>query len=187
MGYFKVYSRSRHENRDANFFKQYFSNKTFIRSYFAMLRRSQRVVYLTIIFLLLVTSLQTFFRSESFIKKFLKQKIGLKDIKILVDNPLHLLNADFYNRVDDYELKDWHDYEFIAYEANRVGPGENGSAVELTYENEINTNQMLFEIEGLHVVVSDKISVNRSLPDVRHEKLVFVRNIFSNVLSYLFF
>lgn len=146
------------------------SRATFISSYFAMLRRSQRVVYLTIIILLLVANLQIFFREESFIKKFIREKIELNEIEVLVDNPLHLINADFYNKVDDYELKDWHDYEFIAYEASRVGPGENGSAVELTDPNEIKTNQRLFEIEGLHVVVSDKISVNRSLPDVRHDK-----------------
>lgn len=67
----------------------------------------------------------------------------------------------------NYDRIDWNDYDFIAYEAKRIGPGENGSGVFLTDPKEIELNQKLEEQEGLFVFISDKISVNRSLPDTR--------------------
>lgn len=66
----------------------------------------------------------------------------------------------------NYTRRDWHDYNFIDYETKRVGPGEQGQAVRLT-DPEIKLDQKLEFEEGFHVVVSDKISVNRSLPDPR--------------------
>lgn len=75
-----------------------------------------------------------------------------------------------YPSVSNYEKKDWHDWAFIEYEKSRVGPGEQGAAYELTDSKDIELDDKLFEIEGLSVVVSDKISVNRSIPDYRHPK-----------------
>ena len=72
-----------------------------------------------------------------------------------------------YPVIKNYERKDWHDYEFMKYEAAREGPGEQGSPYTLTDPEDIQLNEKLFKIEGLFVVVSDKISVNRSVPDVR--------------------
>lgn len=65
------------------------------------------------------------------------------------------------------KCRDWHDYEFIEYEKRRTGPGENGTKVLLTDENEIKLNAEAFEKTGFYVYVSDKISVNRSIPDRR--------------------
>lgn len=75
-----------------------------------------------------------------------------------------------YPFATDYERKDWHDYDFIAYEKSRVGPGEHGRPFELTDPKEIEENKRLYEIEGLNALVSDKISVNRSIPDTRHHE-----------------
>ena len=75
-----------------------------------------------------------------------------------------------YPVLNNYERKDWHDYEFMKYEAARKGPGEQGEPYELTDPKDIKLNKELFKIEGLFVVVSDKISVNRSVPDVRIEQ-----------------
>lgn len=72
--------------------------------------------------------------------------------------------------IAENEKKDWHDYEFIAYERSREGPGEQGKPFVLTEPHDIELNQELFNEEGLYVVVSDKISVNRSIPDYRPEK-----------------
>jgi polypeptide N-acetylgalactosaminyltransferase len=88
------------------------------------------------------------------------------------DNPLHLANIKIYPEANSYELKDWHDYKFMDYEAHRYGPGENGSAFVLTDPSDVKIGKKLLQIEGLNVLVSDKISVNRSLPDVRHKKFV---------------
>jgi hypothetical protein len=51
---------------------------------------------------------------------------------------------------------DWHDYKFIDYESKRTGPGEQGASIE-------------FDVAavGYSGLLTDFLSVNRSLPDVR--------------------
>lgn len=65
------------------------------------------------------------------------------------------------------ERIDWHDYEFMAYEASRKGPGENGSAIVLTDPVQIEENEKGYKEEGIYTVVNNMISHNRSLPDTR--------------------
>lgn len=72
-----------------------------------------------------------------------------------------------YPIATNYSRKDWHDYKFMEYEAGRTGPGEKGAGVVLTDPKEIELNKNLTSIEGLPVVISDKISVQRSVPDTR--------------------
>lgn len=72
-----------------------------------------------------------------------------------------------YPVAQKYERKDWHDYKFIEFEKSRKGPGEQGEAFVLEDPQEISFNKKLFEEHGLYVLVSDKISVNRSVPDSR--------------------
>ncbi|KAL7013880.1 hypothetical protein ACKWTF_015631 [Chironomus riparius] len=50
----------------------------------------------------------------------------------------------------------------------RQGFGENGDAVTLTDKAEIELNNKLLKETGFAIVVSDKISVNRSIQDTRH-------------------
>lgn len=76
-------------------------------------------------------------------------------------------NKFCYPFVNDFEKKDWHDYDFIAYEKSRKGPGEQGEPFTLTDPDEIKLNEKLFKDEGFFVIVSDKVSVNRSVPDTR--------------------
>jgi hypothetical protein len=102
-------------------------------------------------------------------RHFSSNKINAKDIKNLAENPLEFMNVDFYPKVTNYELKDWHDYEFLQREASRVGPGENGSGMILADPKDIAKNRKLFNVEGLSAHISDIISVNRSVPDVRNE------------------
>jgi hypothetical protein len=85
-------------------------------------------------------------------------------------NQISEINPKKYWRASDFEKKDWHDYEFMKYEASRTGPGEQGEGFKLTDPADIKLNAEVSKIEGLHAIVSDKISVNRSVPDVRHEK-----------------
>ncbi|CRK96601.1 CLUMA_CG009999, isoform A [Clunio marinus] len=72
-----------------------------------------------------------------------------------------------YPVVTDYERKDWHDWDFLQKENLRNGPGERGKPYKLTDPEDIKLNEKLFKIEGLYALVSDKISVNRSVPDTR--------------------
>ena len=88
----------------------------------------------------------------------------------LHNNPLIEANKFIYPTVINYEMKDWHDYHFMDYEAKRIGPGEQGEPVYLQDPEEKKLDAQTFAIEGLSVVTSDKISVNRSIPDVRNEK-----------------
>lgn len=135
-----------------------------------MFCRPTRVIYIIITFLLLLTTFNLLRSNERVFRRYLREKIDSSEIASLVVNPLHLLNVRVYPEVQNFDLKDWHDYKFIAYEATRTGPGENGTAVILTNPEDIRKSDELREVEGLNVYVSDNISVNRSLPDVRHEK-----------------
>ena len=82
-------------------------------------------------------------------------------------NEIAVPKSKVYPVPSNYDRKDWHDWKFIEYEKNRKGPGENGKPFILTDPADIELNDKLFKIEGLYVVVSDKISVNRSVPDTR--------------------
>lgn len=64
---------------------------------------------------------------------------------------------------------DWENTTFIEHEAKRVGPGEQGKPYSLTDPEEIKENEVLFKREGFYVGVSDKISSDRALPDMRPE------------------
>lgn len=62
---------------------------------------------------------------------------------------------------------DWHDYKKIAEEQARVGPGEQGAAVILSAEEE-KLKDELYKANGFNGYVSDKISLDRALKDIRH-------------------
>ena len=51
------------------------------------------------------------------------------------------------------------------------GPGEQGSAVILSAEEE-KKKDALYKVNGFNAYVSDKISLDRSLKDIRHRELV---------------
>lgn len=78
-----------------------------------------------------------------------------------------LAKCNVFPVAQNYDRKDWHDWKFIKYEETRSGPGEQGKAVVLTDPVEIELSKNLSKLEGLSPVVSDKISVNRSLEDGR--------------------
>ena len=48
-----------------------------------------------------------------------------------------------------------------------VGPGEQGAGVILTVEEEQQKND-LYKVNGFNAFASDKISLDRSLRDIRH-------------------
>lgn len=63
---------------------------------------------------------------------------------------------------------DWHNYELINEEKNRKGFGEHGIAAHLTDPIEKFENEKIYNKSGISVLISNKISVNRSIPDSRH-------------------
>jgi hypothetical protein len=74
-----------------------------------------------------------------------------------------------YRAEKNYERIDWNDYEFMKYERERTGIGEQGKGHQLTDPKDIELDEKLEQVEGLNVIVSDKISVNRSVKDTRAE------------------
>lgn len=71
-------------------------------------------------------------------------------------------------KIDKTKKIDWHDYKFMKYENSRKGIGENGSQFELYHMNK-SFEITMYHQNGFNAVLSDKISLNRSLPDIRHK------------------
>lgn len=95
------------------------------------------------------------------------------DLKRFMVNRSDIMNlmaserAMNYPVAQTYERMDWHDLKFIEYEKSRKGPGEQGEAFQLEDLQDISFNKKLFKDHGIYVLVSDKISPNRSVPDTR--------------------
>ncbi|KAF3828236.1 hypothetical protein GH733_004933 [Mirounga leonina] len=68
---------------------------------------------------------------------------------------------------DGQKLKDWHDKEAIRRDAQRVGNGEQGRPYPMTDAERVD---QAYRENGFNIYVSDKISLNRSVPDIRHPK-----------------
>uniref|UniRef100_A0A803J742 Polypeptide N-acetylgalactosaminyltransferase n=2 Tax=Xenopus tropicalis TaxID=8364 RepID=A0A803J742_XENTR len=63
------------------------------------------------------------------------------------------------------EKKDWHNYEQIRKESEQIGNGEQGKPFPMTDADHVD---QAYRENGFNIFVSDKISLNRSLPDIRH-------------------
>lgn len=66
------------------------------------------------------------------------------------------------------KYRNWIRKDLIEQDSRRAGFGEHGTDVILTDSKEIAMNEVLYQKTGFSVVVSDKISINRSLPEVVH-------------------
>lgn len=124
-----------------------------------MVRKTAKLkLTVALIFTLLTITLTINFE---IINKFYQQNQVIQSQLVSFNNKLVQANQKIYPIVTNYEKKDWHNYEFIKYESQRVGPGENGTPFYLTDLEEIKRNDELFLEEGLFAVVSDKIALNR--------------------------
>ncbi|OQV12822.1 putative polypeptide N-acetylgalactosaminyltransferase 10 [Hypsibius exemplaris] len=63
---------------------------------------------------------------------------------------------------------DWHNYDLIARESERTGPGEHGKSVIIPTE-ENNEKDELYKTNGFNALASDKIALDRAVKDIRHE------------------
>ncbi|KAK2828022.1 hypothetical protein Q5P01_019056 [Channa striata] len=66
---------------------------------------------------------------------------------------------------DGVRRTDWHDYEAMRRDAARVGNGEHGKPFPLMDADRVD---QAYRENGFNIYVSDRISLNRSLPDIRH-------------------
>ncbi|XP_041808477.1 polypeptide N-acetylgalactosaminyltransferase 10-like [Chelmon rostratus] len=67
--------------------------------------------------------------------------------------------------LDGVRRTDWHDYEAMRRDAARSGNGEQGKPFPLTETDRVD---QAYRENGFNIYVSNRISLNRSLPDIRH-------------------
>lgn len=64
---------------------------------------------------------------------------------------------------------DWHNYQLIEAERRRTGIGEHGVPAFVPDDEEAERKR-LFDLNGFNGLLSDYISVNRSVKDIRHKE-----------------
>lgn len=116
------------------------------------------------------------------VRRFIKKFVKLQTILVLLVSIILLIvvreglknrpsgNDKRYPFAQNFMRKDWHNWKQIEYEKSRAGFGEQGDGLILKHPDHIQLNEKLFKQEGLNALISDIISVNRSLPDARPEQ-----------------
>ncbi|KAH8333855.1 hypothetical protein KR059_003911 [Drosophila kikkawai] len=66
-------------------------------------------------------------------------------------------------------LRDWHDRRAMILDRHRQGLGKMGRPVAISNQKSLKADKKLLGIHGFNAELSDLISVNRSLPDVRSQ------------------
>ncbi|XP_017854532.2 N-acetylgalactosaminyltransferase 4-like [Drosophila busckii] len=67
------------------------------------------------------------------------------------------------------ERRDWNDHVAMEADKARTGPGEHGQPVVIEDAAEKELEDKLYKLNGFNALISEKLSVNRSVPDVRLE------------------
>lgn len=134
-----------------------------------MLRRNTRTLLKLLLSVVLFCLLVSLF-SKAFLNDDESPRT-LHDGKQPVVNPAILRPPEVPARqkqiVKVVSKKDWHNYKQIVQESQRKGPGEQGASVSLS-PSEDKEKEALYKVNGFNGLVSDKVSINRSLPDIRH-------------------
>lgn len=78
-----------------------------------------------------------------------------------------IYSIDKRSQLEKSQKIKWMANSVITKNYKRIGFGEHGARGVLKDAEEIKKNDELFKTFGMSVVVSDKISVNRSVPDFR--------------------
>ncbi|KAI5732458.1 hypothetical protein M8J76_000430 [Diaphorina citri] len=74
------------------------------------------------------------------------------------------------SQIHNVKKIDWHNYDQISAESKRVGIGEHGVPVHLDFKKyDKSKYDELFKVNGFNAYLSDMISLNRSIPDIRHK------------------
>lgn len=122
--------------------------------------------------LLIVSSILIFFVKTNWIlsTKSFRESFDISSSRKFIIKEFSPINRNDYPIAVNFEQVDWTDYEFVKYEMQRVGPGEGGKPVNLKDPEDARKQMELVNIEGMCGVCSDKISVNRSVPDTRPQR-----------------
>lgn len=100
---------------------------------------------------------------------------GKPHVKPILEGELNL--TQFYDINVPFRLpepkgpkRDWNDYVGMDLELKRVGVGEHGVPSYITDKSKKELEHKLSMDNGFNALLSDSISVNRSVPDVRKEE-----------------
>nr|XP_033783640.1 polypeptide N-acetylgalactosaminyltransferase 10 isoform X2 [Geotrypetes seraphini] len=88
-----------------------------------------------------------------------------KDILNIEEKDQHVPQKDVYFNGNGPRKKDWHNYESIRKDLERTGNGERGKPFPL---GDAERSDQAYRENGFNIYVSDQISLNRSVPDIRH-------------------
>ncbi len=132
--------------------------------------------FIKLLILTTVTVLLTVFLYKSF-----KNVFKLSDIDNHIATPptpgfrkqivVHPKHGGFFSGEPKNEKMikiDWNDYKYMEFERQRTGLGEHGEAAHLGPEDE-SQRKTLFSQNGFNGLLSDRISLNRSVKDIRHK------------------
>lgn len=75
----------------------------------------------------------------------------------------------FFRKTIFNDTKDWNDWEMVKKERSRVGFGEHGMKT-FSKGPPSSMELRLMEENGHNIVISDKIAVDRSVPDLRNDQ-----------------
>ncbi|KAH8273739.1 hypothetical protein KR018_011632 [Drosophila ironensis] len=87
----------------------------------------------------------------------------------LVRDPLSNKKGGFRLPETEGERKDWHDHAAMEADTKRIGLGEQGQPASIENEEDRDLEFQQYRKNGFNGLLSDRISVNRSVPDVRQE------------------
>lgn len=135
------------------------SNKIFLK-YFFKKNSSNLLLGLLFIFLILVI-----------VHKNNSVYLESSEYQALVNSLIRFKTNNFSGIVNKLTRarKDWHDYKLYAEEDKRDGIGEHGIGHHLEDAENDELRDKLFSENGYNGLLSDMISVNRSVADIRHK------------------
>lgn len=84
------------------------------------------------------------------------------------NEPEHALLVNKDVTLTEHVKIDWHDYKLIEAEAKQQGIGEQGKRAFLPADDN-DKKEELYKVNGFNALLSDRIALNRSLPDIRHK------------------
>jgi len=114
----------------------------------------------TSLFIILLVVLVLFYKNI-----FKANKIKLKGY--YKNNKTEVKRKNLENDVINGVKIDWQDYKRLKRDSQRSGPGEQGKPVPPTSSEQ---GKDAYIANGFNILVSDRISLNRSLPDIRNQR-----------------
>lgn len=96
------------------------------------------------------------------------------------------LDSFFRRKTVSSEVKDWNNYDLMKRERSRIGFGEHGLK---TYNDgePFEVEERLIQENGHNALISDKISLDRAVPDLRSVKSAHYINVNTSKLNQFCF